>query len=67
MTKRRTRIQPVELFHTPKRWDELEAWIKTHNPEERPHLYTAAMMAWNLACHFTNAEPKRTLKKELKK
>jgi len=67
MTKRRTKIQPVELFYTPKRWDELMDWINQHNPSERPHLITAAMMTWNLACQFANAEPKRTLKKELKK
>ena len=67
MPKRRTRIQPVELFHTPKSHDELMDWIKQHNPEDRPHLVTAAMMAWNLACRFAAVEPKRTLKKELKK
>ena len=67
MTKRRTRIQPVELFHTPKDWDELMDWIKLHNPEDRPHLITAAMMAWNLACKFTNAPTKSRLKKELGK
>jgi len=67
MTKRRTRIQPVELFHTPKSWNELMDWIEAYPSDDRPHLITAAMMGWNLACKFTNAQPKRTLKKELKK
>jgi len=67
MSKRRTRIQPVELFHTPKSHDELMDWINAHAPSERPHLIVAAYMAWNLACRFASAEQKRTLKKELKK
>lgn len=42
-------IKPINLFHTPKDWDELMAWIHAHNAEERAHLTTAAAMAWNLA------------------
>ena len=42
-------IKPIGLFHTPKDWDELMAWIHQHNVEDRAHLTTAAGMAWNLA------------------
>jgi|14_taG_2_1085336.scaffolds.fasta_scaffold142906_2 hypothetical protein len=42
-------IKPISLFHTPKDWDELMAWIHQHNVEDRAHLTTAAGMAWNLA------------------
>ena len=44
----------VDLFHTPKSWDELHEWIALHSAEDRPHLITAAMMAWNLA-HYSVA------------
>lgn len=56
MTHKKTqsdRIRPVDLFHTPKSWDEIMKWINLHNPEDRPHLITAAMMTWNLACSLT--------------
>ncbi len=62
MTTRRTRIQPVELFETPKDWKELMTWVSAFCPSDQPHLITAAMMAWNLACKFTNEKPKRTLR-----
>ena len=42
-------LKPIELFHTPKDWDELMAWIHAHNAEDRADLTTAAAMAWNLA------------------
>jgi len=42
-------IKPISLFHIPKDWDELMAWIHQHNVEDRAHLTTAAGMAWNLA------------------
>ena len=43
------KIESMNLFHTPEDWGELAAWIERHIPEERPHLLTAACMAWNLA------------------
>ena len=49
-------IEQQNMFHTPKTWNELEAWIQAHNSEDRIHLYTAAMMAWNLAASCTNPE-----------
>lgn len=42
-------LKPIGLFHTPKDWDELMAWIHAHNDEDKAHLTTAAAMAWNLS------------------
>lgn len=42
-------LKPIGLFHTPKDWDELMAWIHQHNKEDKAHLTTAAAMAWNLS------------------
>lgn len=52
------KIQHVDMFHTPNGWDEIEAWITRHNAEERAHLWTAAVMAWNLAAELTNQTEK---------
>ena len=49
-------LKPVDMFHTPEDWDALTAWINRHNPEDRAHLITAAMMAWNLAAKLTAPE-----------
>ncbi len=43
------KIQPQNMFHTPESWDELHKWIEAHSPEDRAHIMTAAVMAWNLA------------------
>jgi hypothetical protein len=51
-------IKEIGLFATPKSWDELQAWIEGHSPEERAHLYTAACMAWNLASSIMNEKDK---------
>jgi len=52
------KLQPNELFHTPKDWAELERWIEKHPAHDgtRIHVYTAALMAWNLAAKLTNEE-----------
>ena len=42
-------LKSIGLFHTPKDWDELMAWIHAHNDEDKAHLTTAAGMAWNLS------------------
>ena len=42
-------IEPVQLFPTPESHRDIREWIEAHRPEERPHLYAAAGMAWNLA------------------
>jgi len=42
-------LKSIGLFHTPKDWDELMAWIHAHNNEDKAHLTTAAAMAWNLS------------------
>ncbi len=59
MTEPRIKIQPVGMFHTPENWDELFKWIELHNPDDRPHLLTAAIMAWNLAAKLTNTEDEK--------
>ena len=46
-------LKPIEIFQTPKDWDELMAWIHQHNAEDRAHLTAAAAMAWNLAAKET--------------
>jgi hypothetical protein len=46
-------LTPTNLFHTPENLDELMCWIERHSPEDRAHLYTAAMMTWNLAAKLT--------------
>ncbi|MBW1853219.1 MAG: hypothetical protein JRJ00_00810 [Deltaproteobacteria bacterium] len=50
------KIKENTIFATPKKWSDIEKWIERHNPEERVHLYTVAMMAWNLAAAVTNIE-----------
>jgi len=42
-------IKPHNFFHTPESWDEIMDWVNLHAKEDRTHLMTAAMMAWNLA------------------
>jgi hypothetical protein len=42
-------IGKVDLFHTPENMESLQNWIELHNGADKIHIYTAAMMAWNLA------------------
>ena len=49
-------LTPINLFATPDSWEKLQDWIERHPQEERAHLYTAACMAWNLACMTEAAE-----------
>lgn len=53
-------IKKVEIFHTPKDQEELVAWIDLHSSDERAHLWTAAMMAWNLAVQTVENEDEQT-------
>lgn len=48
------KIRPVGMFHTPSDWEELQDWIERHSVDERAHLYTAAVMAWNMASLAVN-------------
>lgn len=48
--------KPNGLFHTPESWNELIKWIELHAAADRPHLVTAAGMAWNLACRAAEQE-----------
>ena len=43
-------MEPIGWVHTPKDWDEMTKWINQHAEDDRPHLLTAALMAYNLAC-----------------
>jgi len=49
-------LKPSNMFHTPEDWDALTDWINRHPREDRIHLITAAMMAWNLAAKLTEPE-----------
>ena len=49
-------LTPNNMFHTPDSWKEVVDWIEAHPREDRIHLYTAAVMAWNLAAKITNEE-----------
>lgn len=49
MSGKKINLNPVQMVHTPADWKELNDWIDRHSPDERAHLYTAAIMAWNLA------------------
>ena len=52
MSKRK-RLMPCGLVHTPESLQALESWIERHpNGPEKVHIWTAAMMAWNLACQI---------------
>jgi len=51
-----TKLTPHGLFNTPDDWAAINAWIERHAPEDRLHLMTAAMMAWNLAAKLTNPD-----------
>lgn len=48
--------KPNDLFRTPESWDDLMDWIELHAAADRPHLITAAAMAWNLACRAAEQE-----------
>ena len=49
---KRANIKSVGFFHQPESWEELQGWIERHAPEDRVHITTAAVMAWNLAARF---------------
>jgi hypothetical protein len=34
----------------------MQMWIELHRKEDRVHLYTAALMTWNLAAKTVNKE-----------
>ena len=46
------KLKYINLFGTPANWRDLQSWIERHPVSERAHLYTAACMAWNLACYL---------------
>lgn len=59
------RIRPVDMFHTPADWPELERWLTSLPPSERPTAITAAMMAWNLACSLVTPEEEINRQREI--
>ena len=42
-------LKPLNIFHTPKDWAELQKWLEGMHGPEAVMATTAAMMAWNLA------------------
>ena len=59
MPDTKIKMDPIDLFHTPENWGELNKWIELHSDGiERMHVMTAAYMAWNLACKIANDEDK---------
>ena len=46
-------IKPMNLFHTPEDWDELQLWINSIASCDRIIVLTAAAMSWNLAAKLT--------------
>lgn len=46
-------IKPMNLFHTPQDWDELQLWIDSIASCDKIIVLTAAAMAWNLAAKQT--------------
>ena len=53
-------IKNIGMFHTPKGWRELKAWIEGTGKATGagPYILTAAMMAWNLAGAIVDDEIK---------
>ena len=47
-------IKEHGLFNTPENFEELEAWIELHAPEDKMHLWTAMYMYNNLLCSYDN-------------
>ena len=58
-------IQPNGLFAQPTDFKEIENWIERHSPEERIHLWTAAMMTWNYLASQVNKENETHTKSEI--
>lgn len=48
----------INLFHTPKSWDELIEWIDRHAKDDRAHLMTSAAMGWNLSVFINEQQQK---------
>jgi len=46
-------IGNIGLFATPKDMKYLENWLGAHTGPEAAHIWTGAMMAWNLAGKYT--------------
>jgi len=49
-------VKPNNLFRTPTSFKEIQEWIEKHPAEDRLHLYTAAMMTYNLFASALCAE-----------
>ena len=50
------KIKENGMFASPESFKVIEDWIEAHPSTDRAHLYTAAMMAWNLAAKLTSEE-----------
>tara|TARA_Y100000114_G_scaffold96579_1_gene89881 strand:+ start:366 stop:539 length:174 start_codon:yes stop_codon:yes gene_type:complete len=57
MPDTKVKFDPIDLFHTPEDWKELNEWVMKHTDyQERMHIMTAVYMTWNLACKIVNDE-----------
>jgi len=45
------------MFRTPDDMGEIQDWIERHNSDDKAHLYTAAMMTFNLFANAIAKEP----------
>ena len=58
-TNTKVKFDPIDLFHTPEDWKELNEWVMKHSDyQERMHIMTSVYMTWNLACKIVNDEDK---------
>ena len=51
-----TKPKIIPFVYTPEDWDYISNWIIRHNPDERPALFVAAAMGWNLAINLNNKD-----------
>ena len=51
-----TKPKIIPFVYTPADWEYISNWIIRHNPDERPELFVAAAMGWNLAINLNNKD-----------
>lgn len=52
------KLEPLNLFYTPKNMQELTDWIDSHEPVTRAHLYVLQGMYYNLIVSKYDLTPK---------
>jgi len=51
-----TKPKIIPFVYTPEDWAYISNWILRHSPDERPKLFVAAAMGWNLAIALNKKE-----------